>query len=146
MSRAGLVWAIAGVHVHCPTRSQLDPLTKDDYAVRMMMPPPSKTDQFEVIWGDKPMYLPVHVLFATSYCAALRLRGLEMVYPAAAEERQNTPLFCMEPGGPSTHNVMTKLLIAIRGIIMPEVEGKTVLTQFSSAAGDPVGMPRTDRP
>ena len=48
-----------------------------------------------------------------------------------AEERENTPLFCMEPGVPFTHNVMTKLLIVIRDIIMPEVEDKTVFTYHS---------------
>ena len=134
MSRASLVWVIAGVPVHCPTRSQLGSLTEDDYAV--LMPPSSysKTDQFGVIWDDKPMYLPVR--FTTSYCDALRLRDLELVYPVPAEERENTPLFCMEPGVPFTLNAMTKLLIAIRDIFMPEVEDKTVPTlipQFSSA-------------
>ena len=127
LSRARLVWVIAGVPVHFPTRVQLDSLTEGGYAV--LMPPPSKTDQFGVIWGDKPMYLPVR--FTTSYCAALRLRELELLYPVPAEERENTPLFCMEPGVPFTHNVMTKLLIAIRDIIMPEVEDKSVFTYHS---------------
>ena len=127
LSRASLVWVIAGVPVHCPTRAQLDSLTEDDYAV--LMPPPSKTDQFGVIWGDKPMYLPVR--FTTSYCAALRLRELELLYPVPAEERENTPLFCMEPGVPFTHNVMTKLLVAIKDIIMPEIDDKSVFTYHS---------------
>ena len=77
------------------------------------------------------MYLPVR--FTTSYCAALRLRELELLYPVPAEERENTPLFCMGPGVPFmiTHNVMAKLFIAIRGIIMSEVEDKAVFTYHS---------------
>ena len=66
-----------------------------------------------------------------------------------AEERENTPLFCMEPGVPFTRNVMTKLLVAIKDIIMPEVEDKSVFTyhmQLSSAACYPVGMLRSYMP
>ena len=48
-----------------------------------------------------------------------------------AEERENTPLFCMEPGVPFTHNVMTKLLVAIKDIIMPEIDDKSVFTYHS---------------
>ena len=72
------------------------------------------------------MYLPVR--FTTSYCAALRLRDLELLYPVPAEERENTPLFCMGPGVPFTHNIMAKLIIAIRDIIVPEVDDKPVFT------------------
>ena len=49
-----------------------------------------------------------------------------------AEERENTPLFCMEPGVPFTHNVMIKLLVSIRDMIsMPEVEDKAVFPYHS---------------
>ena len=118
------------MHVHCPTRLQLGSLTEGDYAV--LMPPPSKTGQFGVIWGDKPMYLPQCALHHLVLCC-VRLRELELLYTVPAEERENTPLFCMEPGVPFTHNVMSKLLmiIAIRDIIMPEVEDKTVFTYHS---------------
>ena len=127
VSRASLVWFIDGQMVYDPTRGQMDGLTEDDYAI--LMPPPSKTDQFGVIWGDKPMYLPVR--FNTMYCAALRLRDLELTYPLPAKQRGDTPLFCMEPGVPFTHHVMTKLLVAIKDIIMPEVEDKSVFTYHS---------------
>ena len=77
------------------------------------------------------MYLPVR--FNTMYCAALRLRDLELTYPLPAKQRGDTctPLFCMEPGVPFTHHVMTKLLVAIKEIIMPEVEDKSVFTYHS---------------
>ena len=75
------------------------------------------------------MYLPVR--FNTLYCAALRLRDLELACPLPAKQRENTPLFCMEPGVPFTHHVMTKLLLAIKDIIMHEVKGKSVFTYHS---------------
>ena len=72
-----IVWHINGQMVTSPTAVQLASFTEDDYVI--LCPPPSKSDAFGVIWGDKPIYLPVR--FSAPYCAALRLRQLELIYP-----------------------------------------------------------------
>ena len=107
------------------------PLDEAQVEVVMEHPPTLPDAWFGVIWGDKPMYLPVR--FNMMYCAALRLRDLELADPPPAKQRGDTPLFCMEPGVPFTHHVMTKLLLAIncKDIIMPEVEDKSVFTYHS---------------
>ena len=57
LTRASLMWSIRGAIVASPSQQQLDNLVETDYAI--LLPPPSKTDAFGVIWGDKPIYLPV---------------------------------------------------------------------------------------
>ena len=64
-----------------PTVEQLQSLTENDYA--LIIPPPSKTDRFGIVWGDKPMYLPVR--YSAPYCAALQLRALELGHGAQSQ-------------------------------------------------------------
>ena len=127
LSRGSLLWCIAGVEVRSPTPQQLRQLTEDDYAI--LCPPPSKTDAFGVIWGDKPMYLPVR--FTSAYCAALRLSELELLYPVAETDRLQVPLFCQEPNVPMTFSILERVLKDIKDLIMPEVEDKSVFTYHS---------------
>jgi hypothetical protein len=127
LSRGSLLWVIEGVQTRSPTLDQLRNLTEGDYAV--LCPPPSKTDAFGVIWGDKPMYLPVR--FSAAYCAALRLRDLELAYPVMDSDRLNVPLFCQEPGIPFTFSILEQMLKQIKDIIMPEVDDKSVFTYHS---------------
>ena len=77
------------------------------------------------------MYLGLPVRFNMLYCAALRLRDHELAYPLPAKQRGDTPLFCMEPGTPFAHHLMAELLLAIKDLIMPEVEDKSVFTCHS---------------
>ena len=49
-------WIINGVGVPDPTDNQLNSLKQGDFAV--VTPPPSKSDQFNSVWGALPVYLP----------------------------------------------------------------------------------------
>ena len=127
LSRGSIVWHINGQMVTSPTAAQLASLTEDDYVI--LCPPPSKTDAFGVIWGDKPIYLPVR--FSAPYCAALRLRQLELIYPVPEACRLTTPLFCQEAGVPFTFTTLNYLLPKIKDIVMPEVDDNSVFTYHS---------------
>ena len=118
ISRASLRWFIGGVTVSDPTVEQLQSLTESDYA--LIVPPPSKTDRFGIVWGDKPMYFPVR--FHAPICAALQLRALELAYPLHGEHRIRAPLFVQEVGTPFTFHVLSKLLTEVKPLIMYEVE------------------------
>ena len=74
------------------TVEQLQSLTESDYA--LIVPPPSKTDRFGIVWGDKPMYFPVR--FHAPYCAALQLQALELAYLLHGEHKIGDPLFVQE--------------------------------------------------
>ena len=69
--------------------------------------------------------------FSAPYCAALRLRQLELIYPVPEECRLTTPLFCQEAGVPFTFTTMNYLLPKLKGIVMPEVDDKSVFTYHS---------------
>ena len=49
-------WVISGVDDADPTDQQLLNLRSGDFAV--VTPPPSKSDQFDTVWGVLPVYLP----------------------------------------------------------------------------------------
>lgn len=109
LSRASLLWVFhdkPSQPVTSPTARQLKNLTEQDYAV--IVPPPSKTDAFGVIWGDKPIYLPVR--FDASFCAALRLQELELALPLEGEDRAQAPLFCDEDKLPITYSTAYAIL------------------------------------
>ena len=89
MTRWNLRWKIAGVWVFAPTPAQLLALTSEDYAV--IIPPPSKADQFGTAWGSNPIYL--RFSDTADINAARALRDLEFAWPVADANRQNTPLF-----------------------------------------------------
>ena len=60
ISFANLTWRIGGrdVPVAQATPQLLETLTEGDYAV--LVPPPSKADQFGLRWGSRPIWLPFH--------------------------------------------------------------------------------------
>ena len=62
---------------------------RTDYAV--VIPPPSKADQFGTAWGSNPIYLRFSDTAAIN--AARAIRDLKLAWPIAAADRQNTPLF-----------------------------------------------------
>ena len=72
-----------------PTAAQLLGLTSADYAV--IIPPPSKADQFGTAWGSNPIYL--RFSDTANINAAQAIRDLELAWPVAGVDRQNTPLF-----------------------------------------------------
>ena len=74
------------------------------------------------------MYLPVR--FSAPYCAALRLRKLELAHTVKEEDSLSVPFFCTEPGTPFTYARLTKLLQCL-DISMPEIDDKLVFTYHS---------------
>ena len=77
-----------------PTKVELMSLTERDYGI--LMPPPSKADQFGMIWGNNPIWLPFSGTAALN--AARALAAWEMRAMVAPEKRSSTPLFCGPEG------------------------------------------------
>ena len=68
--------------------SQFNNLDVGDCAI--LIPPPSKADQFGMVWGGSPIYLP----FANQIGnAAKALRDLEISMPVTGSEKASTFLF-----------------------------------------------------
>ena len=103
LTRASLMWRIKGVEVADPPSSLLKSAGEGDCAI--LIPACSKTDRFGVIWGNKPIYLPIR--FNADYCAALSLMKLELRFPAHNKDRLLLPLFQSMPGQPFTCHQLT---------------------------------------
>ena len=109
MSRWNLKWYLNGRIVDCPTPAQLQALKPGDAAI--IIPSCSKADPFAVMFGDKPIYLPVD---QNDICnAAWRLRELEMKFPVAPVQRREVPLFVSDDDQtPLSHAVADSLFSA----------------------------------
>ena len=94
INRASILWFIKGKVVLDPTEEQLRGLTVDDFA--LIIPPPSKADQFGIQWGNHPIYCRWHP--TNKICAARELQKLELHTPVHGEQRQRTPLFADDKG------------------------------------------------
>ena len=110
-----------------PTPQQLRALTPDDAAI--LTPPPSKTDAFGVIWGDKPIYLPFRP--QAPYCAACRLQELELAFPVTGIERCKVPLFMSDVNVPFTASVLHEVLDDIKAIIFTHGEDPSCFSWHS---------------
>jgi hypothetical protein len=111
LARSGLTWLINGVVVHSPTRAQLLALRPlFDYAV--LKPPPSKADQWGMVWGMKP----IHLVYDPSQelSAAAALRDLELCFPIEGLlERKAVPLFMSDDKAPLTGPYMDRMIKAV---------------------------------
>ncbi len=127
LTRSSLSWCIGGVLIWSPTTEDLAGLTETDYAI--ITPPPSKTDQFGVIWGDKPIYLPIrHGQFL---CAALRLRQIELSSPAGKQARATLPLFTTDGQTPFTFNTLNNILRDPKAEVLPAEVDHSLYTLHS---------------
>ena len=122
---ASVSWRIAAVHptelIIDPTPEQLALLAPGDYA--LLRPPPSKADQFGIIWGTDPIYLPFEPVEVI--CAARYLAELEIVRRVRGGARGATPLFADSNGKPFTHSFLDKLLHAmLRSLGLTETEAR----------------------
>ena len=115
LTRACLLWRIRGETHADPSKALLDSMTETDCAI--LTPACSKTDSSGVIWGDKPIYLPIR--FGADYCAALSLRQLELRFPLHGKHRARQPLFQMEPGTPFTFHYLNKVLGDMKDTSLP---------------------------
>ena len=105
-------WNIAGHYVSPdgPTESELNAMVagRDFLALD---PPPSKSDQWGIVWGHRPIYLSYRP--DREINAATEIRALELKFAVhGAEKRRNVPLFRDNRGGPLTGSAMDKLMVA----------------------------------
>ena len=92
LSRASLRWLIRGIMRLAPSVAELQALALGDYAV--LVPPPSKADQFGVYFGSRPLWLPFVAGCVRNAAAALA--RIEIRMPVEPEARASTPLFVMD--------------------------------------------------
>ena len=115
MSRSNLVWVIAGITLRDPSKEQLLAMVPGDFA--MVKPPPSKADQWGIVWGNLPVYLTYDP--SQEVDAATSLRALELSYPVRGSElRKATPLFCDNDSKPLTGSFLdayTKAALVVIG-------------------------------
>jgi hypothetical protein len=115
IAKSNLAWRINGVTVTDPTREELLSMVSGrDHAI--LKPPPSKTDQLGVLWGNRPIYLPYRTDMEVN--AAKALRDLELLQPTHGTARRLTPLF-MYRGAPITSYLMDKLLKQALLVVAP---------------------------
>jgi hypothetical protein len=99
-----IMFLIRGVLTARPTLQQLNNLAAGDFLV--IMPPPSKSDPFGVVWGS----LPIYIHFQDKAENAVRLMAqLFIQQPDAAP---SSPLLCSSPGKPFTHHFLDRALKA----------------------------------
>ena len=99
-----VAWIINGKVVTLPTAEQLRNLTVCDFII--ITPPPSKSDQFGVVWGSLPIYI---LVWDSPGNAAGLVAKVLLLRPAATRQE---PLFCSSPGTMLTHPFMAKALTA----------------------------------
>jgi hypothetical protein len=103
LTRGSVAFLIGGRLYGSPTLAQLLALTDKDFLV--IIPPPSKSDQFGVVWGSLPIYVPVRHIPGNAALLVARILAQQPSMPAAA------PLLCSAPGKPFTHYF---LVVALR--------------------------------
>ena len=102
-----------------PSAEQLRQLATGDFLV--VVPPPSKSDQFGIVWGSLPIYIPVRASVGN---AARLVAQLLLDRPTAAPTE---PLLCSEPGRAFTHTFMDKALSAwVCSVGVSPVQAKTL--------------------
>jgi hypothetical protein len=127
LTRANLQWSIGGILYADPSSTVLKRATEADFA--LLIPPCSKTDEYGMIWGDKPIPLPFR--FKSPYCAALRLRELELLLPLHGHERLSSPLFLMAVGVPFTYHHLDKMMREVKDLILPGSADASLFTYHS---------------
>ena len=127
LTRASLLWCLGGVVYADSSEAQLNAATENDYA--LLTPPCSKTDEMGVIWGDKPIPLPFR--FNAPYCAASRLRELELLMPLHGHDRLSSPLLLMAPGVPFTYHYLDKMLVDVKLLALPDTVDHSLFTYHS---------------
>jgi integrase len=100
--RGSCSWIIAGVVVTHPTVAQLRALTTRDFLV--IVPPPSKADQFGIIWGSLPIYIPFRLQPGNAVALVAQIFIDDINAPA------RSPLLTAPGRKPLTHYFLRRLL------------------------------------
>ena len=109
MARGNVAWIIDGQFLCAPTLNQfLSMVPKRDFAA--VFPPPSKADQFGVVWGNMAIYLMYDP--SKEINAATDLRSLEINYPIEPYLRRTTPLYTTNSSMPLSPTTADNILKA----------------------------------
>ena len=127
LTRASLLWRIKGVITPDPSAALLRSATEADCAI--LTPACSKTDRHGVVWGDKPIYLPIR--YGSDYCAAISLMVLELRFPLHGRDRAKQPLFQMKPGVAFTFHCLTTVLVDLKSFYLPSDVNQRLFTYHS---------------
>ena len=87
-----------------PSAAQLNNLRAGDYLV--ILPPPSKSDQFGIVWGSLLIYVP----YSNGRSNAARL--VAQILKARPNAPAGTPLFLQGDGNPFSHYLLDRVLKA----------------------------------
>ena len=119
-------WFIQGKVVKHPTEAQLRGLTRSDFLI--ITPPPSKADQFNIVWGAMPCNMPFRpeTRNAAGAIAALLLAtGVEGV-----RENPHKPVFCNDKREPFKASTARTALFSWTSLYVPP-EAAKLLTWHS---------------
>jgi hypothetical protein len=99
-------WTIGGKLATNPTDAELSLLKEGDYVI--IVPPPSKSDQFNTVWGSHPLYMAFHTKNRNA------ARALQQLGKALkAENRQKgMPVFVNDDRSALTSNRMASAMYA----------------------------------
>jgi len=118
-SRHLLTWCLRGVVYASPPDKLLRSPQAGDYAI--LVPPPSKADQFGEVWGALPIYL--HYDATQSDAAFHHLAQLELAVPVPAADRAAAPLISADGVKPFTGS---QLDTALKSLLRPIVGAPNV--------------------
>ena len=113
-----LTWIIAGTPVSSPSDEQLKSLREGDYLA--VTPVPSKADQFNIVWGAHPLYLPFHEQ-PRNAPAALRDLALQV---GPLGRQPDRPVFVQENGSAFEGRVMATALYKAMSYVVGATRAK----------------------
>lgn len=88
ISRASCSWIFRGAIKPWLSTTELVSLSEADFLI--VKPPPSKADPFSLVWGSRPIYIPVRLRDPLN--AAVAVRDLFLKFPVAPDKFKETPL------------------------------------------------------
>jgi len=126
-SRHLLTWCLRNVVYASPPTELLRSPRPGDYAI--LVPPPSKADQFGEVWGALPIYL--HYDATDSDAAFHHLAQLELAVPVPAANRASAPLISADGVSPFKGS---QLDTALKSLLRPIV-GAANIRKYSWHSG-----------
>jgi hypothetical protein len=100
--RGSCSFVIAGKLITNPTVAQLAALTTADFLV--ILPPPSKSDQFGIVWGSLPIYVPFRLQAGNAAALVAQIFMADISVPSSA------PLFMHNKERTLNHTFLRRLL------------------------------------
>ncbi|KAL3917869.1 MAG: hypothetical protein SGPRY_006234, partial [Prymnesium sp.] len=107
-SRASLRCLLRGrIYLSCPPASLLQLPVPGDFAI--LVPPPSKSDPFDMVWGGNPVWLPFQP--GEPLCAFSALADVELYDPVSpSADPASVALFTLDDGAPFSGSQLDAIL------------------------------------